>query len=418
VERSASDRSLVIGVIEFDDRGSLIDTTQRTAVLDCITRSRTANRSGVTVLVFAHGWHHDAAWDIEHDSGDLHFKAFRRVMISLMRREAERSNERSVIGIYLGWRGRKDDGLLSAISDHLTFWNRLNTAETIGNGNAIKDVILGIVERTKGELPDSSTGIESPLIFAGHSMGALIIESAFLSMLRSDPNRLLRRRSSRSAACATVRRGTDAALFPDLVLLLNAATDSRIANEMTHILDREGVWRQIRCGSINYAAPVIVSVTSKVDTATAFFFPLGRLGHKTEGHEPSLITHTLTQDVRKARCSAKPDEEVSVTFNQSWHCLRLPAYRNDTLVGMAIDLPQVTVPPDPCHVRYRLTPVGSSGRSSFWNFQVPADVMGGHNDVFNARSNLFVLALAQASGGVLSIARTWQGVFEPEEGWC
>jgi hypothetical protein len=410
VQRNSTDRSLVIGVIEFDDGGSLIDSTQRSAVLDCITDSRQANNNGVTVVVFAHGWHHNAAWDIEHDAGDSHFKAFRQVMIAMMRREAERLLERSVVGVYLGWRGETHKGPLN----FLTFKPRLNTAERIGNGDGIRDVVLGIVERTKGQAPDYSRSAESPLIFAGHSMGALIIESAFLSLLRDDPDKLLRKRKDPWTPCATVRRGADAVVFPDLVLLLNAATDSRIATQTAQILDSVKVSREIQCGRYRYSAPVFVSVTSEVDTATGVWFPLARKGHKTEGHESSLITHTLKQDGTAVLCSPKPDTLVRVNFNQSWHCLRHPDFRNGALVSLAMDLPQVLLPEDRCHLRYRLTPVASARPSSFWNFQVPRDVMGGHSDVFNARSTLFVMALAQASGGVLSIAREWKDVFEEE----
>jgi hypothetical protein len=417
--RNRADLSMAVGIVEFNDDGSFSDSSQLPVILDCITESRRHNGNGVIVLAFAHGWHHNAAWDIEHDSGDLHFKAFRRVMMSLVLREAERNQSaRRVIGVYLGWRGKASEGLLSSISDYLTFWSRLNTATRIGNGEAIKNTIRGIVETTKGKLSGEFEAPDSPLIFAGHSMGALLIETAFFSLLRREPSSLLKSRSLSPASCAAVYRGTQAVEFPDLVLLLNAATDSRLARQMRELLDKEQLSRQVQCDPLKYATPVLVSVTSEADGATKTWFPAGKRGRRTEGHDRSLITHSLTRHVGGVQCSPKSDEHIMVSYNQSWHCLRRPVVVGGRLTSMAIDLPQESHPGDYCHVRYRLTPLQHDRVSSFWNFQVPREVMGGHNDVFNTRSNLFVMALAQASGGVLSLANKWPDVFEPEQGSC
>jgi hypothetical protein len=406
-------QSIAVGVVEFNDRGTYVDRAQVSAVADCISESRRLNSNGVVVLVFAHGWHHNATWDVENDGGDLHFKAFRRVMMSLVLREAERARVRSVVGVYVGWRGKTSEGLLSSITEHFTFWSRLRVAERIGNSADAQDVIVRIVDATKRDLPGSA---DSPLIFAGHSMGALILETAFLSTLRTEPNGLLRDRSPASGSCAGVVKGTQPVLFPDLVLLLNAATDARIGRSMSELLQRQGVVRQIDCGSMKYAAPVVVSVTSEADVATGTWFPLGSGGRKTEGHDQSLITHSFRQ-AGGALCPPRRDDFIVNDFNQDWHCLREPVVINAYLRSLAIDLPG-PAPRDTCKVRYRLAPVNPGTSASFWNFQVPREVMGGHSDVFNTRSNLLVMALAQMSGGVLSVARDWLDVFEPEAGLC
>ncbi len=413
--------SMVIGVVEFKDDATFAEPSQLPGVLQCIAELRRRDSNGVVVLAFAHGWHHNADWDVVHDSGDTHFKAFRRIMMSLALREAERGlAARRVVGVFLGWRGQTADGPLRTRVDPRTFWSRLNTAERIGNGIAIRKAMVSIIDTTKGEVFGAFNRLESPLVFAGHSMGALMIETALLSMLRSEPDSVLKPSTRLPEPCATVRRGTKAVQFPDLVLLLNAATDSRIAQEMSGLLQKERLSRDIQCPPYSYSGPVVVSVTSEKDMATKTLFPLGRPGHKSEGHDASVFTHSLVRLSPGATCSPKGPEHIMVSFNQAWHCLRSPEMNNGQLTSIALDLPQGKKGEEgnPCHVRYRIKPIRPLASPAFWIFQVPGDVIGGHSDVFNARSNLFVMALAQASGGVLSLAGQWTEVFEREEQPC
>jgi hypothetical protein len=69
------------------------------------------------------------------------------------------------------------------------------------------------------------------------------------------------------------------------------------------------------------------------------------------------------------------------------------------------------------HVRYALNPRSESpgfARSPFWVFLLPYSLSRGHNDIFNYRSSLLVLALMQISGAAVSLAENWSEVFEPE----
>jgi hypothetical protein len=58
--------------------------------------------------------------------------------------------------------------------------------------------------------------------------------------------------------------------------------------------------------------------------------------------------------------------------------------------------------------------LGKEKAGPFWIFNVPGELIGKHNDIFNARSSLLIMALVQAAGAVMSLAIDWKDVFEPE----
>ena len=67
------------------------------------------------------------------------------------------------------------------------------------------------------------------------------------------------------------------------------------------------------------------------------------------------------------------------------------------------------------HDRYTITPrVSPDERRLMWVFQVPGEIIGDHNDIFNSRARSLTLALIQISGAVASLAEDWAHSFEPE----
>ncbi|MGE3802333.1 MAG: hypothetical protein AB7H80_15060, partial [Candidatus Kapaibacterium sp.] len=67
------------------------------------------------------------------------------------------------------------------------------------------------------------------------------------------------------------------------------------------------------------------------------------------------------------------------------------------------------------HERYELRPLGDGMSEHLaWIFQVPKDVINDHNDIFNFKSMLLVLALIQISGATMSLAEDWSRNFESE----
>jgi hypothetical protein len=148
--RPPNDPSFDVAVIEFENDGSFTDSGQLKATVDGIAAARDANPYGALVVLFIHGWHHSAKWDVDKyvsqwnaaAEDDQHFRQFRRVLMGLVKREAERylatgDRGRRVVGIYLGWNGDPISWFGSWLSHtehatHLSFYNRYKVAEAVG----------------------------------------------------------------------------------------------------------------------------------------------------------------------------------------------------------------------------------------------------------------------------------------------
>jgi hypothetical protein len=449
------DDSFDIAVIRFKDDGTFEspNAAELKAAANVITDAR-RDVNGVVVVVFIHGWHHNAAWDITTNRGDQHFAEFRRVLMTLALREAERVHEdlsirRRVIGVYIGWNGEPAKGLLRHIPllTNLTFWNRLRTAKRISESSPIQDALREIVQRTKR--PENAwnpyakewrVGRDSPLIFLGHSMGALILERAFLRLLQSSaPDVVLPHHPDQARPVKVTSEGSDVVL-PDLLLLVNSAADSRTAKDLIEKLGELKIEKEVKSGSIKFSSPLVVSMTSPCDLVTRIIWRLGnwRLAippwRKTEGHDRSLFTHEFANDRQEVKCVAKRGENLDLrSFGQAWHCLRFPEPKNSNRPAFRIDLPK-GFPLDEMntskrqHVRYVLRPLAQPCRSNgpessgkdkyvcpFWIFQIPPDISASHSDLFNYRSSLLILALMQICGEVMSLANTWEEVFQKDE---
>jgi hypothetical protein len=234
---SPNGQSYDLAILRFGDDGQLIDPQELAAVTASITNART-NPNGAVVVLFIHGWHHNDEWSRADDSGDTHFKSFRKVLRALMLREAERyfnqphGGGRRLVGIYLGWNGHPATSWFpkGSFLNFTTFRNRYRTARRIGQGSQLRHALRAIVATTKAPLSlgtgtNATQAPESPLVLIGHSMGALMLESAFLSLLN----------------VVTVQRAGVRVSFPDVMIALNSAADSSILSEIRHELTAQRI---------------------------------------------------------------------------------------------------------------------------------------------------------------------------------
>jgi hypothetical protein len=422
-DRPPSDPTFDLAVIEFNDDGSFVDAGQKRAVADCIAAARRSNRNGALVVIFIHGWHHTARWDPSEGSGDTHFAAFRKVLMSLALREAERYRPegpigRRVVGVYLAWQGDPTSwfGLLRETwLTHFTFFGRYGTAKRIGSGDALRMTIREIVDCTKGppprETPDQP---ESPLTLVGHSMGALMLESAFLALLADRDAAPIKAPAPYPRSCVQVMRAGEAVSFPDVVIGLNSAADSRITRAVVRELEARQLSKSVNSEAISYSPPLFVSATSTDDWVTKVIWRLAfNFFRRTGGHDRTLFTHTFNALESNVMCSPKIGK---LEFGQNWSCLRLPHPPDAPSPAIPIDLPELDRSEEggPSHIRYQLSPLAGRDRKNLaWIFQLPPRISAEHNDIFNTRSSLLMLALMQISGAVMSLAEEWKDNFEP-----
>ena len=217
----------------------------------------------------------------------------------------------------------------------------------------------------------------------------------------------------------TVTRENKPVSFPDAFIAINSAADSANAKAIIREFQRLGLQKRVVTDEISYSPPLFISVTSTADNDTKItwrFAQLWNLTRKTEGHDKSLLTHVFSKEIDHVSCQGirnVPD------FGQGFHCLRLKKPTHVATPRFAIDLPNRkrkdrTDFPD--HARYSLQLINqnTANASLAWIFQVPPNIIEDHNDIYNFRSSLLIMAMIQLSGAVMSLAQEWKDTFESE----
>ncbi|SCY64675.1 hypothetical protein [Pseudomonas sp. NFACC37-1] len=255
--------------VEFDEFGN---PESRNQLDEALTAAEAVARCGGLVTVYVHGWHHSAAPD------DSDIKNFKTLVF-------DSAGGKPGLGIYVAWRGDSinSDSVLGMVPSYLgTFWDRKSTAHNIGNGGGVTELLRS--------LSDIRTGHQtSRFLVIGHSFGGAIVYSSLSDGIAEN----LRRDAQDSK---------DYSPIADLVVLINPAF------EAMRLRPLYGYAR-------NYQYPVtqpqrLIIVTSEADSATGFWFKVGRrLGTLTQaypegsyveqdstavGHYDPYITHKLT----------------------------------------------------------------------------------------------------------------------------
>ncbi|HEY3863315.1 MAG TPA: alpha/beta hydrolase [Verrucomicrobiae bacterium] len=235
-----------LGFVEFDDQGWYWGYRQwETAVKPMIESAAAESPNGVLMLVFVHGWKNNA----QYDNSNV---AMMRGILADLAEDEQAGSHRKVVGVYVGWRG------LSAEWEpfkEISFYERKAVAERVGHGSATQlfaelDALQDKLNKGKSEAQHSD------LILVGHSFGGALLFSAVTQILTE-------RLASHLVEDTNIVRSVG-----DMVILVNPAFEAaRYQN-----LFREG-------NAVGYQAeqkPVLSIFTSAADSATGFWFPVGR----------------------------------------------------------------------------------------------------------------------------------------------
>ena len=262
-------------IVQADDYGSFWDTAVAQKTLaDVQAFSETQN---TLVVLFIHGWHHNAAADDE----DLQASAATLAALHAELAKPERGDLRErmtgsrdfrLVGIYVGWRGRSLPGLL----DYLTFWGRKNAAERTGDGDVSEFVLRlqRIFLRANQVDPRDPDRIRKPftgLVTVGHSFGAQVLWKTI--------SRELEEPLAERAPCLAdvldptlgprdVRERTPINGLGDLNILLNPALE---AYQYARV---DALYRQLSYPSGQ--TPQVVVFSADNDDARKIWFPLAR----------------------------------------------------------------------------------------------------------------------------------------------
>lgn len=278
-----SDPEFTVGIIELTDEG-FINQPQYQQVMHEVrdTLDNAKQGSGSLLIIFAHGWHHGCR------TCDRDLACFRRVLGELKQDEEVKGGGRSVIGVYLGWRGVALSGKLN----NVTIWDRKRVAEHIGRTGG-KEVLAAF---HKEWLEHKGTNRPVTMVTVGHSLGGALVFSAVKDQLsgnvydivdgskeRSGTHRIVRAQGERGLAESEGSKAVRSR-FGDLVVLVNPAIEAGQYWPFDHDLkddrfkglgDEELIRRKLpldKGAPYNESQlPVLVTIASTADNAVRLF---------------------------------------------------------------------------------------------------------------------------------------------------
>ncbi len=246
-----------LGFVEFTDQGNVFDRDNLDTVLQHIDQ-HTHTADGAAVVVFIHGWHHNAK------AADENLQGFRQ----LLERTAQLgvTGKRRLIGVYVGWRGQTID---LPVAEHFSYWARKNTASNIGRGG-VTELMLKL-ERSIAQANTPQHSNHNILVALGHSFGGLVLISSLNDVLLE---RVIDAKPVGHQACAADNAQqcstcvqTDT--FGHGIILLNPAIE---ANELLQL-------KEVVAAQQCYAKtqPKLLHViSSEADSATNVAFRVGQ----------------------------------------------------------------------------------------------------------------------------------------------
>tara|TARA_R110001592_G_scaffold129246_7_gene341603 strand:+ start:2083 stop:3960 length:1878 start_codon:yes stop_codon:yes gene_type:complete len=259
----------LMSFVEFDDQGWFWDRSQMEGLVSHLAKRRKENGQQASsdgpndaedflIITYAHGWRHDARPE------DTNVKCFRHLVErfdvierKLAEFERPRRRKRTVVGVYVGWRGLSTEGPEGW--ELASFWERKSTAERVGHGG-VTELLVTLNELRGRWNPERARG-KTQLIVTGHSFGGKVVYSAL--------SQLLVRRSRQLPVYAN-RAGFDletATSFGDLMVLINPAFEGALYEPLFQSAVN-------RCYPA-WQRPISLIVTSDDDAATRVSFPLG-----------------------------------------------------------------------------------------------------------------------------------------------
>lgn len=351
----AGNAHYTLSFVEFDDMGELWDPAELDDALHAIQAEKD---NSPLVVLFIHGWKNDAS----DKSGNVW--GFRCELGAI----ANRYN-RTVIGVYLGWRGAVTD--VTLFKD-FTFWNRITAATRIP-GAHMTDAIMRLMRETKG----ADGNRDATLIAVGHSFGGLVLERAVTQALveRIDE-------AERSGPRQEVP-------FPaDLVVFLNEAGPALQAKQLLDIFYRQHAEFSRDDGR---PQPFLLSMTSKGDTGTHLAFP--------GGQALSLFKVSL-------RSYPKEGDEFGIADQRSYylHTAANTAALQSHVIGLDSD-PDVKAAQAQgtvyatVHVDgktfYIVPKVSAKNRTPYWVMQMPVEIVPDHTTIFRPQFDALLIAFLE-----------------------
>src|SRR5271165_1454025 len=353
----------VLGFAEFDDQGWGYKHDQQLAVINDRVDAELSNPAlagtDFLVLVFIHGWHHNA-----HDN-DCNVQEFRQMVriaaegTEAARREHLLVKPRRVVGIYVGWRG---ESVAAPALRYLTVADRRDAAERVAKGS-VRRLFANLHER---QIRAQRVRVDRMrTVIIGHSFGGLVAYSALsqgvlndLTLETSESPRLCDLWDPRHAAI------TASPVWPDALILINPAFEASRFEEFDRLTKGLTPCVPPAQKSNRLVVPSVIVVTAANDIWTGKIFTAGRTASTVfEGYD-----RTNAEATQKERAS----NLHAIGFVKSYQTHHLDLTPNET----------------PPRAVARLVPGAASplnAQSPVWVVVASEAVVNGHNGFLYTR---------------------------------
>jgi pimeloyl-ACP methyl ester carboxylesterase len=285
--------------VEIDEQGMLASRAQAEAA---IANASIDEPDGSYVVVFVHGWHHNAS------STDGNVQGF----YDALALSSRWNKRRKIKGIYIGWRG---DSLPLPGLRYITFWDRKNTSDEVGRGG-----LLEFLLRLERGVKNGSNG-RNKLLLVGHSFGASV---TFNALAHTYLQRFLD--GAHSQDDKPRFRG-----YGDLVVLINPAIEAmRYMPFQSAIEYYSGRTSPPRVDFSHETRPALVILSSQGDAATRVAFPGARFfSTALEAHSRISADEGVAPDGRYSEWVLDRDTVGNFDGFQTHDPLRLSASAAD-----------------------------------------------------------------------------------------
>ena len=372
-----------LGFVEFTDRGNVFDRAQMNMLLHHVEQYA-HTPDGATVVVFVHGWKHNAS------AADLNVKSFRH----LLQQSAQMgvSGKRRLIGIFVGWRGQSLD---MPLGEHLTYWARKDTAQNVGNGG-VTELLLRL-ERSTAAANTATDPNHTIFLTIGHSFGGLVLVSALHDVLL---DRALSTTPVGHQFCGsnadTCQTCVQTRPFGHGVILLNPAAEANELLQLKETVAEEQCYAKTQ-------QKLLHVVSSQADTATNIAFRAGQyvgvsvtdselpLKRIYKGKPVTLDEHELDTITLGNYLPFRTGVSLKHDRSNSNLCQTQGQPRNECYIPCKKDDAKCV---SPTH-RQQHIPVGSSEPLHF--LYTDANFIRDHNDIFNPRVGGYIAAVAAES---------------------
>jgi len=229
--------------VELDDDGFFAEPRQVRALL--LDLQQRMDETDTTVLLYVHGWNHNAA------EGNENLACFKELATGAALMQSTfvgaQGRPRAVFAVYVGWPGVVYDN--RALNKALSFFGRQATADRIGERGDLLS-LFGAIARLRDAHQKNGAGAK--FVIVAHSLGARLTYKALRPVMQSS----LDRADTRSGQLA------------DVAVLVNPALSADEHQSLARLLAGSATPRA--------QAPRFVVATSESDEVLGGIYPLSQ----------------------------------------------------------------------------------------------------------------------------------------------